>query len=281
MRINSRFFSPLIFGLLLKCLNYAFFKGIAMENKLRCAVIDDEPNDIKPLKKLINEHPHLSLVKTYTDPLRALAAISGRADIDLLFLDIDMPGINGISLAEQIRDKFTFLIFTTAHADYALQGYSVNADKFLLKPISPLDFLKAINNLRQGPESSTQVPDPNRIDDGLYVKLENKGKTIRVARKEIRCIEPVKGQNYMKLMLMDEEHVFPSSLNHLEEVLMDDKRFMRVNRSYIINLTRIKGLEGNRVKLDNGYEVPIGAGYREALMEYVAEKLGSHSADRP
>jgi DNA-binding LytR/AlgR family response regulator len=233
------------------------------------------------VKYAVSEHPHLSLFKTYTDPLKALADISGRGDIDLLFLDIDMPGINGISLAEQIRDRFTFLIFITAHADYALKGYSVNADNFLVKPINPLDFLTAINNLRQGPQSSVKTTIyPNRIDDGLYIKLENKGKTIRVARKEIRSIEPVKGQNYMRLMLLDEEYIFPSSLNHLEEVLLDDKRFMRVNRSYIINLTRIKGLEGNRVKLDNGYEVPIGAGYREALMEYVAEKLGSHSADR-
>ncbi|WP_316847107.1 LytTR family DNA-binding domain-containing protein [Pedobacter psychrodurus] len=251
-----------------------------MENKLRCAVVDDEQNDIKPLKKLIIDHPHLSLVATYTDPLRALASISSRRDIDLLFLDIDMPVINGITLAEQIRDRITFLVFTTAHADYALKGYSVNADNFLVKPITPFNFLTAINNLREINNSVTQASDSKRIDDGLYFRVENKSKTVRVARNEVRSIEPLKGLNYMKVTLFEEEHVFGSSLNHLEEFLLDDKRFMRVNRSSIINLTRIKGVEGNRITLDNGHEVPIGVGYRETLMEYITEKLGSHSADR-
>ena len=253
-----------------------------MEQKLRCVIVDDERHAVKLVKKLIINHPHLEVLKTYTDPLKALADIRKQAFADILFLDIEMPGIDGLQLAQLIRDKFQYLIFITSHAHFAVQSFTVRANQFLCKPITNVDFLAAISRLDSNSSSSSSTSLPVNIDtdDALYIQQEYKGRVMRIENSEIRYITPQKGKNYVTLKLKEEEHIFQSSLAYLDAQYAKDQRFMRINRSFIINLTKVIIIEGNLVKLDNGEVVSIGTEYREKLMNYLAYKLGNYVATR-
>jgi len=113
----------------------------------KCIIIDDEPHAIEGLKGYMASTPQLNLVKSYTDSLAALKDIQESEPVDLIFLDVDMPTINGIELAKEIRNKTAKLIFTTAHTKYAFEAFEVNADGYLLKPYSIGKFIIAINRL--------------------------------------------------------------------------------------------------------------------------------------
>ncbi|WP_316735761.1 response regulator transcription factor [Pedobacter aquatilis] len=243
-----------------------------MEQKLHCVIVDDEQHAIDLLRKLIDKHPYLKLLKTYTDPLQALAGI--RSGVDILFLDIDMPAMNGIELAELIRQRVKFLIFTTAHATYAVKGYEVSADQFLVKPLAENDFYKAIARLKTGvePGTTTEIPYADE-DDCVYIKHELKGYMTRIRRTEISHIVTKKGTNFLELFTPKQTYESYATISAMELQFKNDRRFMRISRSTIIRLTAICAIKGNTITLEDKIEVMMGDNYRKNLMDYIQNRL--------
>ncbi|MBC6109088.1 LytR/AlgR family response regulator transcription factor [Pedobacter fastidiosus] len=238
---------------------------------LKCVVIDDEQHAIEVLTDHIAEMPGLNLFKTFTSPIQALTEISADDEIDLLFMDIDMPGINGIELAKNIREKAKYLIFTTAHPDYALQAFDVQSDQYLLKPISFAKFAlgidrilkKEANNVKNATKDADQVA-------ALYIKGDHKYAFSNIAIDEILYIKAL--QNYIQIITKGETHTTYLTLKEIEKAL-ETHAFIRVNKSNIVAKSAIKKVDGNIIRLVNNEMIQIGEGYKEAFFAYVQNSL--------
>lgn len=242
---------------------------------LSCYVIDDEPLAVNLLESYVNKTPFLRLVGKYSSAVTALSAISTEP-ADLLFLDIQMPELNGMEFS-RIIGKDTRIIFTTAFEQYALDSYKVNALDYLLKPISYSDFLQAANKalqwyeLTRKPESSalTTSSTPTSEIESIFIKTEYK--LVQIELKKILYVEGLK--DYIKIFVENESHPILSlmSMKTMEE-LLPESRFIRVHRSFIVQPEKIKVIERNRIVFGKEY-IPISDSYKAKFMEF----LNKHS----
>ncbi|MFV8464367.1 LytR/AlgR family response regulator transcription factor [Flavobacterium sp. LB1P62] len=226
---------------------------------LKCIAVDDEPLALQIIVSYIEQTPSLALVGQFSNAIEALKAIHEQ-DIDLIFLDIRMPDINGIELAkivEQYRVKGNLrIIFTTAFDQYALDGYKVDALDYLLKPFSFVDFSKSVAkalgyfDLIRNPEQEIRKfspPIPEAEVAYIYLKFEYQ--LVRIAVDDIIYVESMK--DYVKVFRLSEDKPLLSltSMKSLEEKLPANK-FMRIHRSYIVSLDKIKSATKNSVQID-------------------------------
>lgn len=247
--------------------------------KLTCAIIDDEPLAISLLESYVNKTPFLSLAGKYNSAVNALPILS-REPVDLLFLDIQMPELNGMEFS-RILEGDTRIIFTTAFSQYALDSYKVNALDYLLKPISYPDFLKSANKalqwyelLREGqshPETTASGTDSSRTAhtiESIFIKTEYK--LMQIELRKILYIEGLK--DYLKIYVEDEPRPILSlmSMKSLEDMLPTD-RFIRVHRSFIVQPEKIKVIERNRIVFGKEY-IPISDNYKQKFMEFLAQR---------
>ncbi|UKT63107.1 LytR/AlgR family response regulator transcription factor [Pedobacter mucosus] len=237
---------------------------------LKCIVIDDEQHAIEVLTDHIAEMPGLTILKTFTSPVQALTEISIEDEIDILFMDIDMPGINGLELAKNIREKSKYLVFTTAHPDYALQAFDVQSDQYLLKPISFAKFAIGIDRILK--KESTIAKNVKEVDPvaALYIKGDHKYAFSNIAIEEILYIKAL--QNYIQIITKSETHTTYLTLKEIEKAL-ETHAFIRVNKSNIVAKAAIKKVDGNIIRLTNNEMIQIGEGYKEAFFAYVQSSL--------
>ena len=235
---------------------------------LRCIAIDDEPLALKQICSYIEKTPFLELVAGCRDTFDAAEKIRLFTP-DLLFADINMPGLSGLDLVRSL-DRPPFVVFTTAYSQYALEGFRVDAVDYLLKPISYPDFLKASNK-------AVKMNDIQRLpaetlsgnDEGLFVKSEYR--IVRIRFNEIKYIEGMR--EYVRIHTTDGKPVMTLlSLKALEEKL-PPHQFMRVHRSYIVNLNRITIIERNRIVFDKDVYIPIGDQFKEAFQQFVEKNF--------
>ena len=247
--------------------------------KLTCAIIDDEPLAISLLESYVNKTPFLSLAGKYNSAVNALPILS-KEPVDLLFLDIQMPELNGMEFS-RILEGDTRIIFTTAFSQYALDSYKVNALDYLLKPISYPDFLKSANKalqwyelLREG-QSHPETTDPGVSNsrtahtiESIFIKTEYK--LMQIELRKILYIEGLK--DYVKIYVEDEPRPILSlmSMKSLEDMLPTD-RFIRVHRSFIVQPEKIKVIERNRIVFGKEY-IPISDNYKQKFMEFLAQR---------
>ncbi len=231
---------------------------------IRTVAIDDEPLALKLIKGYIDKTPYLEMVECFESSVEALSFLSG-ANIDLIFLDIQMPDLTGTELARLIEGG-SRIIFTTAYEKYALEGFKLNAVDYLLKPFSYEEFLKAagkaqkIIDLELGAASETEVK-----DGFLFLKSEYKIR--RINFKEIHYIEGLK--DYVKVYLRDEKKpvLSLSSLKAMESKLPANM-FMRVHRSYIVNLDTIHTIERSRIVFGE-LRIAIGDQYKDKFQKFL------------
>jgi two-component system LytT family response regulator len=233
--------------------------------KMRCFAIDDEPLALKQMCSYIGQTPFLELLGGYKNAIAALEQIHLQQP-DLLFADINMPGLNGLDLIRSLKHP-CMVVFTTAYEQYALEGFRVDAVDYLLKPIGYPDFLKAANKALKlydaGNNSSPEIQHSN--DDGLFVKSDYH--VVRIRFNEIKYIEGMR--EYVRIHLTDGKPVMTLlSMKALEEKL-PARQFMRVHRSYIVNLNRINLIERNRIVFDKDIYIPISDQYKEAFQQFV------------
>lgn len=228
---------------------------------IKCMVVDDEPFAIKVIEKHIAEVPGLELVATFDNPIAAGDFLQN-ATVDLLFLDIQMPVVTGIDFIKNttIQPK---IILTTAHREYALEGYELDIIDYLLKPISFIRFYKAINKykgLNTSSQPSTLLPSElDRVSDHLYVNANKK--MMRVGFDDMLYIDSIK--DYVRIHTSDGNIITKGKISTFLQKL--PSYFLRVHRSYIINTEKIAYLTTKDVVLTGDIEIPIGASYREII----------------
>ncbi len=238
--------------------------------KIKCVAIDDEPLAVKKISAYIQKTPFLELVAECRGGFEAID-ILGKYKIDLLFVDINMPDLNGLEFVKSLADK-PYIVFTTAYSEYAVEGFQVDAADYLLKPVTYGNFLKAANKVKNliDLNANSQKESIRATASHLFVKSDYK--LIRIGLDEIQYIESQ--HEYIKIHLINSAPVMTQlSLKTIEEQL-PCARFMRVHRSYIVNLTRISVIERNRIVFDGKIYIPVSDQYKEKFQAYIDGNFG-------
>jgi DNA-binding LytR/AlgR family response regulator len=233
---------------------------------IRCVAIDDEPLAIKVIEDYINQTPFLELVEKFTNPVKAFSYLNENdSEIDLIFVDIQMPDISGLDVVSKLRNK-PLLIFTTAYSEFALEGFKADAIDYLLKPIDYPDFLKAANKAKEWIHTRrAKSPDVQSNKNFLFIKSEYK--IIRINFNEIKYIQGM--SEYVKIHLTHGKPIMSLlSLKSLE-VQLPENMFMRVHKSYIVNLEEINVIERNEIVYDDGTVIPVSNQYKSKFQEFV------------
>jgi DNA-binding LytR/AlgR family response regulator len=231
---------------------------------IRCIAIDDEPFALKQIGAYIEQTPFLELVALCDSAFRALEVLQDEP-AELLFVDIHMPDLSGMDFVRSL-DMPVRVIFTTAHSQYAVEGFRVDAVDYLLKPIDYQSFLKAVNKARTWFDLHAQQPAQlSRKEDFLFIKSAYK--LVRIRLSDIKYVEG-KGE-YVRIHLNnDKPQMSLLSMKSVEEQLPPD-RFMRVHRSYIVNLEMITTIERNRIVFDGTVYIPVSEQYKARFQEFV------------
>ena len=232
-------------------------------NKINCLVTDDEELARKLLENYIGRLPNLHLVGLCKDPMETLQVMQ-QQQIDLLFLDIQMPGLTGIEFLRTLKQK-PQVILTTAYPDYAIEGYSLDVTDYLLKPFSFERFVQAVNKATEilSLKSSAKNGGAKTEKDFILVKSEHK--IHRIKLDDIRFIQSMR--EYVAYYLPTGRILSLYSLKKLETELPPD-RFIRIHKSYIVAIEKVETLEGNMVRVGKD-KLPIGASYREGVVDKI------------
>jgi two-component system, LytTR family, response regulator LytT len=235
---------------------------------IKCLAVDDEPLALDKMSNYIGKTPFLELAGVCRSGFEAIDYLS-KTKVDLMFADINMPDVNGLDFVKSLNEK-PQIIFTTAFSEYAFEGFKVNALDYLLKPIGYNEFLKAANKARSYFETIFSHSENEKNDrDYLFVKSEYK--IVRISFDDIVYIEGMR--EYVRIHLVSGKSVMPLiSLRVLEEQL-PSKIFMRVHRSYIVNLKKITTIDHSRIVYDSKVYVPVSEPYKEFFQKF----LNSHS----
>jgi two-component system LytT family response regulator len=233
--------------------------------KISCIAIDDEPLAVKKIAGYIQKVPFLELVAECRSASEAMS-VPGLKDIQLMFVDINMPDVNGMEFVKSLTNK-PYIVFTTAYSEYAVDGFQVEAIDYLIKPVTFSNFLKAANKVKNliDLKAAGQKESVKTSANHLFVKSEYK--LIRINLEDIEYIESQR--EYIKIKLINSHTVMTQlSLSSIEEQLPSD-RFMRVHRSFIVNLAKISVIDRNRIVFDGKVYIPVSEQYKERFQEYI------------
>jgi len=232
--------------------------------KIRTIAIDDEPLALKLVSDYISKTPYLDLVGAFDNPLDAIDFLS-REEADLIFVDIQMPDLTGIEFTRTLEKEHK-IIFTTAYEKYALEGFKLNAVDYLLKPFSYEEFLKAAGKAHKVAEmEAAALPSIEANSQFLFLKSEYKIR--RINFNDILYIEGLK--DYIKVYISGEDKPVLSlnSMKSLETKLPEEK-FMRVHRSFMVNLDKIETIDRSRIVFGKNY-IPVSDQYKAKFQEYL------------
>jgi DNA-binding LytR/AlgR family response regulator len=242
---------------------------------IRCIAIDDEPLALQQIVAYIGKVPFLELAAQCQSALEARQFLE-HDTVDAIFCDINMPDLNGMDFVKSLAVP-PLIVFTTAYSEYAVEGFRVNAVDYLLKPFGLQDFQRAANRLRERLQNSDpdvggsvvggSATDTN--DDTIFLKTEYR--IVKVSISDIRYVEAM--SEYLKVYLTSEPKPIITllSMKKMEERLPGT--FMRIHRSYIVNLTKIQEVNKNRVIMDADTYLPIGDLYKEHFQAYLDTKF--------
>ncbi len=231
-----------------------------ISNNLRCVCVDDEPHALEILQLYVEKTNFLEVDFATTNPWEAIDFVKNN-EVDILFLDIQMEGLTGLQVLD-ILDKKPAIILTTAYQEYALKGYEYKVDDYLLKPYSYDRFLKAVKGIAEKKVITNIEKSANEIDH-IFIKGDAKNKFHRVLFSDILYIEGLR--NYVQFHCENEKIITLQNMKKLQEEL-PAQLFFRIHKSYIINLNKIKAVEGNSVQLGDK-NLPIGASYKSTFMQ--------------
>jgi DNA-binding LytR/AlgR family response regulator len=232
--------------------------------KLRTIAIDDEPLALRLVSDYVSKTPFLELVGSFDNPLDAIDFLS-KQSVDLIFVDIQMPDLTGIEFARSLEGA-PKIVFTTAYEKYAIEGFKLNAIDYLLKPFSYEEFLKAAGKARKQTELEANVL-PSIEANSQFLFLKSEYKIRRINFNDILYIEGLK--DYIKVYISGDDKPVMSlnSIKSLEQKLPEDK-FMRVHRSFIVNLDKIDTIERSRIIFGKVY-IPVSDQYKDKFQEYL------------
>ena len=239
-------------------------------------IVDDEPLAVKLLETFVGRTADLELKGSFTDSIEALDVLA-REPVDLIFLDIQMPDLNGMELAHAIDTERTRVIFTTAFKDYAFESYEVNALDFLLKPIRYIKFQAAVEKARNyfamKESANTAASQPslpsNKEDDFIFLRAD--GELHQIALARILYVEGMK--DYLKFFIEGERKpiITHMTMTAAEEML-PEAGFMRINRSYIVSLSHIRSIDRNDCVYIGEQIIRVTEAYKEQFNQYITKR---------
>ena len=237
---------------------------------IRCLAIDDEPLALQQLVAYISKVPFLELAAQCQSAVEARAYLENNT-VDAIFCDINMPDLNGMDFVKSLAAP-PLVVFTTAYSEYAVEGFRVNAVDYLLKPFGLQDFQRAANRLRERLDDASSNPVgtvSSNNPDVLFLKTDYR--IVKVSIPDIRYVEAM--SEYLKIWLENQQKPIITllSMKKMEERLPD--YFMRIHRSYIINLDKIQEVNKNRIIMDADTYLPIGDMYKDAFQAYLDTKF--------
>ena len=227
---------------------------------IKCVVVDDEPPAIRLVENYIKRIPFLELVYTTTKPLELITFME-KEDFDVIFLDIQMPGITGIQLSKIIKKKIN-VIFTTAYSEFAVESYNLNATDYLLKPFEFERFYQAIQKV------SEEIVDLKTTNNEyVFVKTDSRNNFEKILVKDIVYIEGLK--NYVAIHLANKQIITYNTLKSIKASL-PDHLFIQIHKSYIVGITHIDTTSSMSIIL-NGIDLPIGNSYKSSFFERIGK----------
>lgn len=232
--------------------------------KIRTLIVDDEPHAIEVIDNYLTNFSDVEVTGKCNDAMQAFRMLQQK-QVDLMFLDIKMPGINGTDLLRSIKNP-PKVIFTTAYSEYALEGFELNAVDYLLKPIPFERFLRAMDKVYQLNDSKSGVHLVHEnlsanTDAFLYLKVDRK--TIKLNINNILWIESLR--DYVKVVTATEVYITKQKISFLEEML-PERRFVRIHRSFIVSINKIGSFYSGAIEV-SGHELPIGRNYKQDLQK--------------
>lgn len=234
---------------------------------IKCIAIDDEPLALKQITNYVEKTPFLQLLQGFESPLEVVLYIQEN-EVDLMFVDINMPDLNGLDFVKSLSNA-PKIIFTTAYSEYALEGFRVDAIDYLLKPIAYVTFLKAATKAQEWFKLQNNSSEELKAnDDFLFIKSEYK--IIRVKISEIKYIEGMR--EYIRIHLTNEKPIMTLLSMKAMDKQLENNSFMRVHRSYIVNLNKISTIERNRIVFDKVY-IPVSDQYKEKFHQFIEKNF--------
>jgi DNA-binding LytR/AlgR family response regulator len=234
-----------------------------VKSTLRCLIVDDEPLARQLLQSHVDKITSLELIGLCETAMEAFEILHNQP-IDLLFLDIQMPNITGLSFLKSLKNP-PRVIFTTAYTEYAVEAFELDAIDYLLKPITFERFLKAVQKVTPMP-ANIPAAGKTPADTAIFLKVNK-----RLLRIEVQTILYIEGfGDYVKVILKDQTHVTYLSLTRMEELLPAED-FMRVHKSFIVNLRQMQFLEGNNIRV-HGIDIPVSTSYRDLLYKRLGQE---------
>lgn len=232
--------------------------------KIKCVLVDDEPLAIKVLQNYFTNFTDFEIIGTFNNSLEALDFINSTT-VDAVFLDINMPMMTGFELISLIENK-TKVIITTAFREFAAESYDLDVLDYLVKPIPLPRFIKCINKITTEYNLKNNIKvETTKGDSHIFIKVDKKMMKINI--EEILFVEGMK--EYIKVVTSDKTYITHKSLTSLSEELPAE-RFLRIHKSYVIALNKVKSIEGNRIQIQS-YTIPIGRNYSKEVKNKILE----------
>ena len=237
---------------------------------IRCIIIDDEPLALQQMEGYIKKIPYLELVAACQSAIDAKEILE-KEKIDAIFCDINLPELNGLDFIKSLENP-PMVVFTTAYSEYAVEGFQLNAVDYLLKPFGCEDMKRAAEKLKKRHDALRSLQEVSQIDEDDAIFLKTEYKIVRINISNIRYVEAM--SEYLRIYLKDYPRpiIVLLSMKKMEERL-PSHTFMRVHRSYIINLKMIHEISKNRISLGDDIEIPIGDSYRDQFNAYINKKF--------
>lgn len=223
--------------------------------KIKCIIIDDEPLAIKIIEKYLSEFQNFELIATFNNPLMALMTIE-KNDIDVIFLDINMPKMDGLEFVRNLKYKPNIVI-TTAYREYAVDSFTLDVLDYLVKPIPFNRFLKSINKITRLVYNQRGSQENDGLSNEPHIFLKVDKKLVKIKFDDILYIESLK--DYIKILTVTGDYLVHKSLTSITEELPKDN-FIRIHRSYTIAINKVVSVEGNLVEVLSK-RIPIGRKY--------------------
>lgn len=229
--------------------------------KINCVIIDDEPLARKGMKEYVADVDFLNLIGEFDSPLKATELISSD-DVQLLFLDIQMPKITGLDFFKSLKQPPP-VIFTTAYPQYALEGFEVNALDYLVKPISFERFLKAVLKAKEFYEVRETNTKEADASDYFFIKADNK--LVKILFNNVLYVEAL--QNYVLIHTNEKKYMTYLTFKSVEDYLSSEK-FLKVHKSYIVSVSKIDSIEGNDIIIGD-HHIPISRNQKDIVMDKI------------
>lgn len=253
-----------------------------MNNKINVIAIDDEPLALLQLQQMIERTPFFQLIAACPSVFDAMKAMEEQP-CDALFADINMPDLSGLDFVRSLQNP-PIIVFTTAYTEYAIDAYKVNAIDYLLKPFGMADFQRAANKVKQqyellkaaaaSPKSNSETPehlsDNGRIEGNILFAKDGYH-IVRITLDNILYIEAQ--SEYLKIFLTDKtSHMILMPIKNIADILPTD-RFVRIHRSYIVNMSHIIDITRLRIRIDKDTTLSIGDSYKEKALKFINDRL--------